>query len=93
MSLNIATVQRHEFGEDRISMLWHLMCFVRGLRENPLLWKLTDPFLDAVAQFYALEDRNRLCTMTFLDVGVDSTSNVSRLVCEERSFPVDVIAA
>jgi len=75
--------------DEYISKLWNVMCMVRSMPNNPLLWKLTNPFVDAIAKFYHIDDYNKILCLTFLDASIDITSQKSILICEAGAYPVD----
>ena len=79
------------YDEDKINLLWKLYRLVRELNEKPLIWKLTDPFLDAIGQFFHESAHDALVGKTFLDSPVDQTSMDPRLICEQNTYPIFVV--
>lgn len=78
--------------EDHISMLWNMMRMIRELNEVPQLWKLTDPFLDSIADFMHLEPKNKIFTVTFLDTNIDVTTSNPVLICANTTYPLEIIS-
>lgn len=62
----------------------------RAMPDNPMIWKLTDPFLDAICKFCNIEEHEKVLSLTFLDASVDITSTRPILICETASYPVDL---
>lgn len=77
--------------QDRIAILWNLMRMVRQIPDEPYLWKLTDPFLDAICQYLNLHDRISVLNTSFLDTGLDVTTNAPCLICVEGAYPVELV--
>jgi hypothetical protein len=75
---------------EHIEQLWNIMCFVRSVPDVPMLWKLTDPFLQSIEKFWNLSERDNLLQLTFLDTNIDVTSKNPILICERCSYPVDL---
>ena len=84
------------YDEDRIAMLWNTLRLARGIKDEPLVWKLTDPFLDSIALFLGRtlseqgEHRLELCTTRFLDVAVEYTTGIPRLLAQENHYYVEM---
>lgn len=87
------------YDEDRIAMLWHTLRLAREVKDEPFVWKLTDPFLDAVALFLGRslseqgEHRLELCTTRFLDVAVEATSSLPCLLAQKNRYFVELRCA
>jgi len=74
--------------DDYISILWQMMNLVRRMPDTPEVWKLTDPFLDAIGEFLGLEQRGDVLLVSFLDTVVDATTTHPAIVCETAVYPI-----
>ena len=74
--------------DDYINLLWRMMYLVRQLPDTPEVWKLTDPFLDAIGVFLGLEERRDVLLVSFLDTVVDATTTHPAIVCKTAVYPV-----
>jgi hypothetical protein len=72
---------------DRISILWNTMLLIRKMNEEPQLWKLTDPFIDAIANFMSTP-KEKIYISTFLDISVDITSANPGVICVKCWYPL-----
>jgi len=77
-----------ERADDYISILWKMMTLVRRLPDTPEVWKLTDPFLDAIGEFLGLEQRGDVLLVSFLDTVVDATTTHPAIVCKTAVYPI-----
>lgn len=82
--------QPSRFENDKIAALWKLYCMIRTLNEVPQIWKLTDPFLDALAEFLHVPERDSVLCASFLDASVDATTGDPRLICVQGVYPLFV---
>jgi hypothetical protein len=76
--------------DEYIEQLWAIMCFARNFNDNPLVWKLTDPFLNSIGKFWNISSRETLLQLKFLDTSLDVTSLKPILICEKSIYPVDL---
>ena len=76
--------------DEYIEQLWAIMCFARNFHDNPLVWKLTDPFLNSISKFWNITSRETLLQLKFLDTSLDVTSLKHILICEKSIYPVDL---
>jgi hypothetical protein len=91
--MSIVVVQfKHEDdnGDSYIEQLWAVMRFARNYKDLPVIWKLTDPFLNSISQFWNVSSRDALLQLKFLDTSLDVTSNKPILICEKSIYPVDL---
>ena len=68
------------YDEDRIELMWKMCRLVREMNDVPMLWKLTEPFLEAVSIFLGLTERKEVLRTRFLDAGIDSTTKEDTLI-------------
>ena len=74
--------------DDYINILWQMMNLVRRMPDTPEVWKLTDPFLDAIGEFLGLEQRGDVLLVSFLDTVVDATTTHPAIVCKTAVYPI-----
>jgi hypothetical protein len=79
--------------QDHIATLWRLMRMVREIGDAPELWKLSDPWLEAIERYMHVDARTQLFSITFLDTRIDATSNDPSLICVRATYPIMLVQA
>ncbi len=87
----IKVVYSSEETEDYISTLWNMMRFVRNIHDEPQMWKLTDPFLEAITQFLNFSSKEEVLCSRFLDTPVDITRQAPYIICELSKYPLQIV--
>lgn len=78
--------------DDNIELFWKMYRLVHELKDKPMIWKLSDPLLDSLANFLLVDDVDVILTMTFLDASIDKTSKPSALLCVENTYPFALVS-
>ena len=86
----ITFVDMAQYDEDRISTLFRMFRLVHELKDAPQVWKLTEPFLEAIRAFKGLKTIDQVLCISFLDAGVDATRQPPYLICTESFYPLDM---
>ena len=78
------------YNEDRIEVMWQMVRLVREMRDTPMVWKLTDPYLEAVAQFLSLQHISDVLCSTFLDASIDKTTKKDSLIATNHHYDFEL---
>lgn len=62
-------------GEQQIRILFLTAQIIRASHECPVLWKLTEEYLDALCLFMRITSHEELMTNKFLEGSIDLTTN------------------
>ena len=92
MSIVVVEFKNNDNNRDQnIEMLWSCMCLVRGFKDQPVMWKLTLPFIQPISNFWNISELDIILQHKFLDTSLDMTSLKPVLICEKEVYPVDLI--
>jgi len=91
--MNLILFSDHPYDEQRINAMWRLICVVRQSQDIPQIWKLTDPYLSAIADFLRSPSIDDLFQISFLDASIDQTSHADSLICIHATYPLKIAEA
>ena len=91
MSIVIVEFKNNDDNKDQnIELMWSCMCLVRSLKDLPLMWKLTMPYLESISNYWNIKEIDVILQNKFLDTSLDMTSKKPILICEKQIYPVDL---
>lgn len=90
MGIVIVNFNGESNNDKHIEMMWSCMKMVRTFKDYPLIWKVTNPFIESIAKFWDIQEFDKVLELKFLDTSIDVTSKSPVLICEQAIYPIDL---
>lgn len=91
MGIVIVNFNGESNNDKNIEMMWSCMKMVRTFHDSPLIWKVTNPFIESIAKFWNIQEFDKVLELKFLDTSIDVTSRDPVLICEQAVYPIELL--